>query len=150
MVLYLLSCDRPWSSWSCRASWLRRLPSLLWWRRKSEQKRGGGFSLCSHENHSSLRRLGTTREMDYHWSWLAADLARIATQHQNLYHGHLCNSARHLISKDSIPLPCCTPPSPQSQSQSIRCRHNEIVWIKCQGQQQRACDVIRGTTNEGP
>lgn len=37
-VLYLLFCGRLCWAWSCRASWPRRLPSLLWWRTQWEKE----------------------------------------------------------------------------------------------------------------
>lgn len=30
LLLYLCSCDHLWTFWFCRASWLRKLPFLLW------------------------------------------------------------------------------------------------------------------------
>lgn len=61
----------------------------------------------------------TDRRSWLKWTWLWAENPtrpacghnQNATQHHNVYHGHLCNSARHLIPVDLIPPPS-PPPAP--------------------------------------
>lgn len=119
-VLYLLFCGRLCWAWSCRASWPRRLPSLLWWRRQWEKE-------------VTAARLSSDQPFSCLFLFLWATGLPPVQPKPPVYLRHLRNSTRHSIPAPSnrrhLAVSC---PDSQSQNKSIACPRIDINWIKYQ------------------